>query len=157
MTQGGRQFRVDPRRIVHETIEGETILIDLETGAYFSFRGAAPAIWEKLVQGRSDLEVICEMQQGYEGDGTTIASATSGMIDQLQREGLLEPVQMNGNQSPAAAGLAPPPGGEKQPFELPMVERYTDMQYFLLLDPIHEVQETGWPHAAAENPPPPAA
>jgi hypothetical protein len=34
-------------------------------------------------------------------------------------------------------------------FEPPTLEHYTDMEYFLLLDPIHEVDESGWPHAPA--------
>jgi hypothetical protein len=27
-----------------------------------------------------------------------------------------------------------------------VLERYTDMQELLLLDPIHDVDESGWPH-----------
>jgi hypothetical protein len=32
------------------------------------------------------------------------------------------------------------------PFEPPVLHRYTDMEYFLRLDPIHEIDPTiGWP------------
>ena len=36
---------------------------------------------------------------------------------------------------------------EKLGFEAPILQKYTDMQDLLLLDPIHEVDEAGWPHA----------
>jgi hypothetical protein len=28
----------------------------------------------------------------------------------------------------------------------PVLDKYTDMQELLLLDPIHEVDDAGWPH-----------
>jgi len=31
-------------------------------------------------------------------------------------------------------------------FEKPKLQKFTDMQDLLLLDPIHEVDEAGWPH-----------
>ena len=36
-------------------------------------------------------------------------------------------------------------------FQKPTFEKYTDMQQLLLLDPIHDVDDTGWPHVAAER------
>jgi hypothetical protein len=35
---------------------------------------------------------------------------------------------------------------EKLKFEPPILEKYVDMQDLLLLDPIHEVDERGWPN-----------
>ena len=34
----------------------------------------------------------------------------------------------------------------KLTFEHPTIEKYDDMQELLLLDPIHEVDEDGWPN-----------
>ena len=41
--------------------------------------------------------------------------------------------------------------GEKLPFEAPVLYTYTDMAELLLLDPIHDVDETGWPKPASEE------
>jgi hypothetical protein len=32
-----------------------------------------------------------------------------------------------------------------------VLERYTDMQELLLLDPIHDVDQTGWPRRKGEG------
>jgi len=32
----------------------------------------------------------------------------------------------------------------------PIVEKYTDMQDLLMLDPIHDIDETGWPNKAPQ-------
>ena len=37
-------------------------------------------------------------------------------------------------------------------FEKPVLQKYSDMQDLLLLDPIHEVDEAGWPHALPPEP-----
>jgi hypothetical protein len=37
--------------------------------------------------------------------------------------------------------------GKESKFEKPGLQKYSDMQDLLLLDPIHEVDEMGWPHA----------
>jgi hypothetical protein len=36
--------------------------------------------------------------------------------------------------------------GKQQEFSRPILTKYTDMKELLLLDPIHEVDETGWPN-----------
>ena len=35
----------------------------------------------------------------------------------------------------------------KIPFEEPKLEKYSDMEDLLLLDPIHDVEDEGWPKA----------
>ena len=134
-----RRFWVDPQRVVHETIDGETILIHLKTGAYFSLSGCGPEIWSLLVDGWSDEAASEELERRYPGiDGVT--EATGAFVRDLVREELLEE-SAEGGEEPPGAEL---PSG--RPFEPPRVKKYTDMQYFLLLAPIHEVEAAGWPH-----------
>jgi hypothetical protein len=38
--------------------------------------------------------------------------------------------------------------GEPAAFEPPLLEKFTDMEDLLLLDPVHEVDGRGWPHPA---------
>ena len=49
--------------------------------------------------------------------------------------------------------IALPAGEDEVPlspmaFEKPVIEKFSDMQEMLLLDPIHEVSEMGWPNEA---------
>ncbi len=39
---------------------------------------------------------------------------------------------------------------KKKSFCLPIIEKYTDLEELLLLDPIHEVDESGWPKQKSE-------
>lgn len=134
-----RRYRVDPQRVVHETIDGETILIHLKTGTYFSLSGCGPEIWSLLVDGWSDEAAADELARRYP-DHEGAAEETQAFVRELIREELLEESQ-DPAQEPIGAEL---PSG--RPFEAPALQKYTDMQYFLLLDPIHEVEAAGWPH-----------
>jgi coenzyme PQQ synthesis protein D (PqqD) len=134
-----RQFWVDPQRVVHETIDGETILIHLKTGAYFSLNGCGPEIWSLLVDGWSDEAATAELARRYP-DHEATAEATREFVRDLVREELLAESEATGEE-PLGAEL---PSG--RPFDPPTLQKYTDMQYFLQLDPIHEVEAAGWPH-----------
>lgn len=144
-----RRFQVDARRVVHETIDGETILIQLETGSYYSLGGCGPEIWGLLSDGWSDAEVVSEMQRRHVERREVVGEATRGLVRELAREELLE--ERDADRCDHAGTPADSPEG--RPFVAPVFQKYTDMQYFLLLDPIHEVEAAGWPHERSAAPP----
>lgn len=137
------RFRLSPE-IVHETVDGEVIAIDLASGSYYSLAGSGPAVWEVLGNGASEAEIDAVLAGQYEADDETIAAAVSELLGQLQESKLIVSDEQPGKGVPVAGGP-----GEKIPFEAPRLERYTDMKDYFLLDPIHEVDTAGWPRPAA--------
>lgn len=134
-------FAIDDREVIHETLEGEAVLVHLGTGHYHSLRGAASSIWDLVVEGRSTAAVIRAMQDRFEGDHEQIARETMGVLQDLIARGLAV-------RAPARSADPPPWAGPRRPFEQPSVETFEDMQDLLLLDPIHETGEEGWPKRA---------
>jgi Coenzyme PQQ synthesis protein D (PqqD) len=137
------RFRVGPE-IVHETVDGEVIAIDLASGSYYSLAGSGAAAWEVLGSGASEVEIVAALASRFDADEETIAGAVSALLGELRESGLIVGDESAGEAAPALAG-----SGEKSPFEAPRVERYTDMKDYFLLDPIHEVDTAGWPRPAA--------
>ena len=137
-----RRFAVDPRRVVHETIDGETILIHLQSGTYYSLSGCGADIWGLLTHGWPYDDVVREMQRRHAESPAVIAAALRALVRDLSREDLIEVAQSNGHGAPAPVTDAP--AGQR--FSPPSLEKFTDLQYFLLLDPVHEVENKGWPH-----------
>ena len=134
-------YRVDPRKVAHETIDGEVIMIHLLIGTYYSLDGAGAELWAHLVQGRGRDETLALLEQRYEAEPGAIAETVDGLVKRLAEEELLEPASDG-----AAASNGPPPeaAAERLPFKSPQLEKYTDMQDFLLVDPIHETDAAGW-------------
>jgi len=122
---------------ISETIDGEVVMIDLNTGLYYSFTGTAGQVWSALEAGGGRGGAVAAMTARY---GNDAAQPVGEFIDALVAEGVVV-------DGPGDDGVVPDIGGEG-PFEPPVLERYTDMAGILSIDPIHEVdEEVGWPRA----------
>jgi hypothetical protein len=138
------RFRIGPE-IVHETVDGEVIAIDLANGSYYSLAGSGPVIWDLLGRGVSEAEIATALAGRFDAGEGEIAAAVSSLLGQLQENGLI----VASEDAPGPGNLMAPNSGEKSPFEAPRLERYNDMKDYFLLDPIHEVDAAGWPRPAA--------
>lgn len=167
----GRQLRINAPHIVHETIDGETILIHLGTGAYYSLEGLGAHVWGLAVSGSDESEIVADAQSRYDADPELVAGAVGSLLRELLDEGLLassEAIDGKGLDGDGAngaivngdVGAAPttdpalqpdaPPSSLPVEFVAPVLSKYTDMQEFMLIDPIHDVEEeAGWPHVKA--------
>lgn len=135
---------VNSPNVVHETIDGETIVIHLGTGTYYSLDGVGAEAWNLLADGADEAGLMAAAGERYEGDPEQIRGALSALVDDLVREELL--VETQASQLTASPQL--PPG--RVPFAAPTLSVYTDMREFMLVDPLHEVDEAaGWPHTKA--------
>lgn len=133
-----RAYRPTPRKVVHDTIDGEVIVIQLERGVYFSLGGTAAELWELLASGRSPAEATDALADHYDADRERVAAGVETVISRLLADAVLVPDDAPVNRTP----MIGPVSGE---FDDPQIERYDDMEDFLLIDPIHEVADTGWP------------
>ena len=143
----GRQFRVRSPHVVDDTIEGEVIAIDLESGTYYSLRNASAEIWHCIKAGAGEASIGDSLAERYTGTPAEIGSAVSRLLDELAAERLIEETP-EGVAPAEPPSLAPGPEG-RVPFVAPVLEKHTDMQDLILLDPVHDVTEAGWPHVAS--------
>jgi hypothetical protein len=131
--------------VVHETIDGETILIHLGTGAYYSLDGVGATIWGLLAAGASGGELTAAIESRYDAEPAQVERTVQLLVEELLREELLAPAPQGFEAPPAPVEVAETSGA---PFVAPVLHKYTDMQEFMLVDPIHDVDaEAGWPHA----------
>jgi coenzyme PQQ synthesis protein D (PqqD) len=141
-----RSYVTSPNAM-HETIDGETIVIDLSIGTYFSLRGSGPVIWNALASGSSSEAIVETLAAAYEASHEEIAGAAAAFLARLEEERLI----VKGNGAGPAGDAGPNHAGPRAPFEPPQLERYDDLQDIILLDPVHMVDEQGWPHAAGND------
>lgn len=145
MSQLEPAFRANVPAVAHEAFEGETILIHFESGRYYSLNPTGSAVWSELLAGAT-LDRLAARFAAEHGTGDdTVRAELARFLDELVAEGLA--VAATGISSPPPDHAAAATAGDRAPFVAPRVEVFTDMQDLLLLDPIHEVDEAGWPHA----------
>ena len=136
-----RSFKVNAGPIVFENYESESLAINLDTGTYYSLTGPASRLWTLLSRGMPSTGIADYFVAAHEGDRAQIAASVQRFLERLEAEQLI--VEDPGAQVNGAAHETPP--AERTPFEDFEMRVYTDMQDLLLLDPIHDTDEAGWP------------
>lgn len=141
-----QHYQVTGPHIVHETIEDEVVIVNMETGAYYSLQGSGHAIWTFAVSGQDATKISSNFLEA-EVDGKPIVQHVEDFLTTLTDESLLTsadsapgPDSGESTDSGAATTVTTP-----TQFVTPALEKFTDMEEFLLVDPIHEVGEKGWP------------
>ena len=138
--QSAPYLAIDARRVVHETIDGEVIVIQLETGFYYSLDGVGAEVWTRLVQGLAPEVIASEIAAAH---GVSADAAVFGLLHDLHTEQLI--VNEGGASLLAEEALT----GDSAGLPKPLLQKYTDMEDFMLVDPVHDVDESGWPNRAA--------
>lgn len=146
MQKSNRYFRRSSNRsITADIIDNEAVIVNLSSGTYYSLVDEGAEVWKSLGEGISFDGLVRQMQARYQGDHLEIENAIEKLLIELVDESLVqcEEVSCEGPDT----GFEEIPGNSTRKFKAPILAKYTDMQELILMDPIHETNETGWPNA----------
>jgi hypothetical protein len=143
-------FKINSVSFAHQTIEGEVVIVNVENGNYYSLRDTGAEVWTLLESGAGGREIVTELGRRYQTHSGEIDGDVECLLMELQQEGILSPQPAAGSTSGRTTDDGA--GTAKRPFARPVLEKFTDMKDLLLLDPIHEGGETGWPIIKYPNP-----
>lgn len=142
-----QKLKINTPHVVHETIEGETILLDLDKGAYYSLNETGAVLWSFIENRCTRQESIEKAAAYFDGFDQKCEDAVHIFIDELLQENLVVLEESVPDEAHNSSMDSEPPGSleAKQCFSMPAINKYTDMEDLLLLDPIHDVDDLGWP------------
>jgi hypothetical protein len=131
-------YIINTARAISETIDSETIIINLDTGNYYSMNESATLMWQQLSTAQTVDSLVSYYLGMFDASKDMVQIAIKETIDSLVQEQLIiETTDMvTAPQSTTTS---------KKVFVAPKIEKYDDMQEMLLADPIHDVDESGWP------------
>jgi hypothetical protein len=111
---------------------GETVIINLAAGHYYRLDPGSAEVWSRLAAGASPQSLLAGCVNAAE-----LEPELDGVITELLEFGLLRSADV------PAASTGP------WRFSGFTLERFTDLEDILGLDPVHEVDPSqGWPHRA---------
>lgn len=128
--------------VISETIDDETVIIDLDKGAYYSLKGAGPFIWALIQEPVLVSDVLASILSAYDVDKESAWQELSKLLSYFLEEGPIKRAET----ALAGAALKTKPDSPRIPFVAPAIQKFTDMEAMLLLDPIHDVDDEGWPN-----------
>ena len=144
------RYRLNEPQVIAETVAGETIVVNLGSGHYFSLQGTAVEIWNALLGGAPVPTVVAGLESRYDAADGEIEAAVSRFVEELTGAELIVPATGGDGSAPAQPPVLDADASQ-QPWAAPTLSVFTDMQDIILLDPVHEVDERGWPHAPAAS------
>ncbi|MCA1553557.1 MAG: PqqD family protein [Chloroflexi bacterium] len=128
--------------------DDEVVVVNLNSGSYYTLENEAAFIWSLLAHGCTESSLLDQIGHRYGASYSEIEHVVKPFLAELQGEGLVTADFRDGGES-----TAPQPASQLDPdavqrtFATPILHKYTDMEELLLIDPIHEVDEMGWPSA----------
>ncbi len=143
-------LRINAPTVIHESIDGEVVIVNLDTGGYFGLNPAATAVWRLIDGHRPVSEVLDRMRARYGACSRYSDEQVRRFLARLGENALVE----SGPSAAEQETQTPPETarGQSEDYEAPELLAYTDMQDLLLLDPIHDVGDGGWPKTKSRPP-----
>jgi hypothetical protein len=129
------RYRINSPQIVHQIFDAEVVIVNLETGNYYSLRGSGVELWRRVTDGASFPSPDTTPPVDHQAEVTSF-------LEQLEREKLIVPD--NTAEKPFLKSAV----WSSADWLPPTIEKFTDMRDMLLTDPIHELDEGGWPKPA---------
>lgn len=126
-----------------ELFDGELIIAHYGSGFYYSVSEAGALVWQGLRSGLSVEDTTAWLCGRYPDAAARISDSVEAFVAQMSAEGLLISAET------ASVG-EPLPEALPATFGAPEFERFEDLQELLLLDPVHDVAEAGWPRRAED-------
>lgn len=136
-------LRVNAAEVVHEVIDGEVVIINVRSGHYYHLRDSAAVIWAALAGGTTLGALRAAMEGRWAADAAAVGPSVDRFVGFLSDEKIV--VASREPQAVGASLAAPATVADPTVFAEPVIERFTDMADLLTLDPVHDVDETGWP------------
>ena len=151
-------FAINEPTVVYELFEDEVVIINFDNGNYFSLRKSGINIWKMILKGESVKEISENLERMYASDLLTLTEEVSDILERLEKENLILRIDKssweksrNGQEALIESSDDAMDINKKQVFEKPLFEKFTEMEDLLLVDPIHEVDENGWPYMNGTN------
>lgn len=126
--------------IISDVFGEEVVLVNLESGIYYSLRGSATQIWIRLVSQYSTPEILTDLLNIFQVAEHDLTADINQFITQL-----IELKIIKITSDPACRPIEFIVNTTLLNYTSPIVETFSDMQQILLLDPVHDVDKAGWP------------
>ncbi|MCU0647914.1 MAG: PqqD family protein [Gemmatimonadaceae bacterium] len=136
------RFRANAPAVVSEVIDGEAVIMNLVTGKYISATGVAATLWQWLERGVSDEDASAALAAHFSLEPDAVRTAIAAAVTVALGEQLLV-------EETSTVDMVPDRSLLPTQWSTPEFTVYSDMSDLLLLDPIHDVGEQGWPSPRA--------
>ena len=138
-------YKIASTHIVSEIFaDEEAAVINLKSGNYYSLNKTGAEIWRQIEQGSAVKQINDNLRRKFAAGGSFDDGEIERFVQRLKEEGLIVAAETDSIAGAKLQDSETADVGGQNVYEPPLIETYADMQELLLLDPIHEVEESNW-------------
>lgn len=137
-------YVIDNETVVSDVIGGEAVMLHRGSGDYFSTDGVGCLIWQWVGERQSRGWIVKTLNERFAAEQSEIETAVDAFLLDLLSHNLVR--EIGGNAGSAGEASIEPQREPEPAFARPVLHVYSDIRRMVLMDPIHEVAEAGWPN-----------
>src|SRR5262245_59070734 len=103
----GDTYCVNEPSVISEVIDGETIVLNFESGHYYSVNPTASEIWTLLCAGNPVAQATAWVARRFAVDASAIETEVAAFVRRLEEEQLIRRAVGGSTSAPAALADAP--------------------------------------------------
>lgn len=78
-----------PDNITWKNLDVGVVLLNLESGAYYTLNETASIVWRELLEGHDETQIVSALENEYEADQATLDADVREQLQFFVDEGLL--------------------------------------------------------------------
>ena len=125
-----RRITPNTKEAVGKVLDGEAIIINLVSGAYYSTAGVGATIWQAIEKGWTVRQIVAVVVAEYEVEESVVRLDVDRLLGELSDEHLVSFDDADEAEVHGAVSAA-----TRRPYEPPVLNIYRDMSDLLALDP----------------------
>ena len=87
--QDGTEWKI-PEHVVFQVLDGQAVVLNLDSGRYFGLNEVGTVFWQGLEQGRSLKQITESLLERYEVDRDVLERDLAELMTDLKQRNLLE-------------------------------------------------------------------
>ncbi|MFA5146253.1 MAG: PqqD family protein [Candidatus Omnitrophota bacterium] len=85
-----RKYRIDKDKVTYRVIDNEAVILNLDSGYYYSLNGVGTEIWKMMAVGKTTDEILDYFEAEYRLSKSRLKGDLLELINDLEREGLIQ-------------------------------------------------------------------
>ncbi|WP_314961999.1 PqqD family protein [Bradyrhizobium cosmicum] len=128
--------------LISQQFDSEVVLANYQNGVYYNLDGSAAQVWLGLRANRTVEEIASALAAASGSDAASITQQVQAFVDSMLAEGLIAEGAGDARVETSMETWAPVLSGA---FAAPEFQRFDNLRELLLMDPVHDAGEEGWP------------
>lgn len=88
-----KKYSIDQDKISWRILDGEAVILNLDSGFYYSLNKIGTRIWELLSKGKTTEEIIDIISSEYKADNGKVRNDTINLFNELKKEDLIKTIE----------------------------------------------------------------